>query len=584
MNNIEQEYATGRDRPHVTARAQRLQDLATRSFDVVIVGAGIYGATLACAAARSGLSVALIDKGDYGSGASANSMKILHGGLRYLQQMNLPRMRQSILARRDGLRSLPHLTSPTAFLAPTGPSLTRCRWAYEVAARLNDLISLGRNHGVPAALHLPRTRVLSAAEMKVLVPALQSEARHALLWHDVVVRNTERYTLAYVLSARESGAVTVNHVAALSLQTEQNRVTGVAVRDELGGASFTVKAALTVNTTSAWRHDWEAGDAPTREVPWVRSMNIIVRKQWFGPCGVGVTNGGRNFFFVPFRDATMIGTSNEPHTGSPDQRPVTHDDLARFIERINQVYPAVKLRVEDVSFVHAGVLPGRPGPTGVADPEPDDRTSILWGGPRGDRGNYLVVQGVKYTTAAYWADTIMPHVLRRLPRRPGRTSKPVRQPLYGAEAPVSAGDLQASASAFDWSISVDMAQTLWEHFGARAGEVIALARDARNLREGIPGTLLPKAAIVYAVIHEDAVHLDDVLSRRTDIGALGRPPPETCETVCGLMAALDGWDGVRCATEHRRVENHYAFLGLSAKRPPADCAPPSPPELTGNTT
>lgn len=563
MNNIDQEYATGRDRSGVTARAQRLQDLTTRSFDVLIVGAGIYGATLACAAARSGLSVALIDKGDYGSGASANSMKILHGGLRYLQQMNLPRMRQSILARRDGLRSLPYLTNPTAFLAPTGPSLTRCRWAYEVAARLNDLISLDRNHGVPSALHLPRTRVLSAAEMKARVPALQSEARHALLWHDVVIRNTERYTLAYVLSARESGAVTVNYVTALSLQTEQNRVTGVAVRDELGGDSFTVKAALTVNTTSAWRHDWEAGDAPSREVSWVRSMNIIVRKQWFGSCGVGVTNGGRNFFFVPFRDATMIGTSNEPHTGSPDQRPVTHDDLAGFIERINQVYPAVKLRVEDVSFVHAGVLPGRPGPTGVADPEPGDRTGVLWGGPHGDRENYVVVQGVKYTTAAYWADTIVRHVHRRLPRRPGRTSKPVQKPLYGAEASVSVGDFQASASALGWRMGAEMAQALWEHFGARAGEVLALTRDVLSLRDGIPGTLLPKAAIVYVVRYEDARHLDDVIFRRTDIGALGRPPSETCEVIGDIMAELGGWDVDRCAAEHRRVEDHFMFLGLT---------------------
>jgi glycerol-3-phosphate dehydrogenase len=382
-------------------------DLDSNVFDVLIVGAGIYGATLASAAARAGLSVALIDKGDYGEGASANSLKILHGGLRYLQSMNLPRMRESIWARRDGFRQLPHLVRPVPFIAPVGDKITRSRAAYKVAGFLNDLISFDRNDGLPPSHHIPRTRTISGDELKRLVPALAAHRKGALLWHDGLIDDTEQYTLSYVHSARDAGACIANYIKAEGLIIKDCRVTGVKAREAKGGEPFEIRAKITVNTTSAWRHDWTGlPESAQRKQNWVRAINVVTSRNWFGEYGVGLDNGSRNLFFAPWRGGTMIGTMYDPFQPPADNCRVSEGDLSRFVDEINAVYPDANFKPEDISLVHAGILPAKPTRNDQPSAECEDRT-FIW--PRGEKGNlpgYFVVQGVKYTTAAYWADIV----------------------------------------------------------------------------------------------------------------------------------------------------------------------------------
>ena len=382
--------------------------LKSQTFDLLIVGAGIYGATLAWTAARAGFSVALIDKGEYGEGASANSLKILHGGLRYLQQMNIPRMRESIWARRDGLRHLPHLVKPVPFLSPVGDKVTRSRLAYSVAGWMNDVISFDRNAGVPATHHIPRTRTISGDELKARVPALAAYRKGALLWHDGLIDDTEQYTLSYVFGARDAGACISNFIKAEGLMMKDKHVTGVKARDLKSGDVFNIEAKITVNTTSAWRHDWTGLPASAQQKQnWVRAINVVTKRNWFGEYGVGLDNGTRNLFFAPWRGGTMIGTMYDPFESPADNCRYTPDDLARFADEINDVYPEANFKVADISQVHVGILPAKPSRSGAPSTECEDRT-FIW--PRGEKGNlpgYVVVQGVKYTTAAYWSKFLL---------------------------------------------------------------------------------------------------------------------------------------------------------------------------------
>lgn len=482
----------------------RIDALADRQFDLLIIGAGIYGATLAYYAASAGLSVALIDKGDYGSGASANSLKILHGGLRYLQSLDLIRMRQSIRARRDAFINLPHLTRPATFVVPVGTSLTRSAAAYRVATGLNDVISFDRNRGVPASHYTPRGTVWSRNKLAHECPALKNYGG-ALVWSDGMIENTERYTLAYVLGAAGLGAVTMNYVKATGLLRSGERIIGARVKDVDEADEGEVKAALTINTAGLWM-DELCPEKTMRPGPrgWLRAWNIIAKKQWFGPYGVGLDGPvkvaatgeikRRNFFFAPWRGHTMIGTVYDPVDPARDQVGLASSDLERFTGEINQLFPAAELCPDDITYAHVGIQPAHEKSSGVFTAEPANRMSFI---DRRQLG-YLAVQGVKFTTAAVHMRELTLSLLDHL----GKPGQP------------------------------DQGENLYR----------------TPLPDDTPLDLLVK----QAVEHEQARHLDDILLRRTGIGSAGRPDSSVIERIGSYGAEKMGWDNNKASKEKHR--------------------------------
>jgi len=532
-------------------------------YDLLVIGAGIHGATLACRAARSGLQVALIDKSDFGAEASANSLKILHGGLRYLQQCNIARMRESICARRDGLVSLPHLARPASFIAPTGSSLKRSRAAYKAASLLNDLISADRNHDVPPSHRIPRTLVLSNRELSSLLPDSAIPGRGGMQWSDGLIENTERYTLSYVMSARESGATVMNYVRALSLLRSGNRIIGALARNE-DDTEFEIHARMVVNATGGWIADLLPVPAPDPlTAARVRAYNLVVNRQWFGPFGVGLDNQSRNFFFAPWRGGTMIGTEYKSFSGNADDCRIAPDEIAAFVNDVNQLYPSAKLIVDDVTYAHVGILPALLDRNGQLTASPSSQTRILDFKQSHDIEGFLAISGVKYTTAAHWAARLSEMILQRLGVHIATRNQ---QPLYGSERQINADTVLRDAETSGWTISPETAAWLSSSYGARSAEVIKIAADNPARQSLVPGTVVPTAAIVHAVTFEQARHLDDVILRRTDIGSFRHPGAQALQAVSDIMAKMGNWDDARHAEELRRVQAHYLRLGSSPTR------------------
>lgn len=538
--------------------------LADGEFDVLVVGAGIHGAAAAWTAARLRLRTALLDQGDFGGATSANSLKVIHGGLRYLQHGNVRRMRESILARREFLALAPHLVRPQAFLMPTAPRGIRSRPALRVALAINDFVSLDRNQGLDDAHRLPGGRVLGAAEARAILPGLAPErVTGAALWHDALAENTERLTLSFALSAEASGATIANYTRACALRVEGGAVRGIEAEDAATGETLEVRARTVINAAGPWIERPWTGLTP--RFPLVGAWNVVVRRPIFGAYGVGlestqehrdrdalVQRGKRNLFFVPWRGGTMIGTVYEPFAGDPAEYRPSRRAVQAFLDEINRVYPPAALGMDDVTFVQVGV---QPAPEAVTEgsPEPDKHSEVIDAGSRGGPRGMFSIKGVKYTTG--------PGVGRRAARLAARSlgrmdAPPDELSLYGGEHVVTAEDVAEWAASRRLKLTAAAAKRLATQYGTRAEYVLDLAcEDQAQPVPGLPDALL--AEVRHALRFEHALRLADIFLRRTEWGSFSRPPPEAVRAVCDTMAKPLGWSAQQVEREERALLREY---------------------------
>jgi glycerol-3-phosphate dehydrogenase len=475
--------------------------LTAAEWDVVVVGGGIHGAAVAWDAAQRGLSVALVEREDFGAGASWNSLKTIHGGLRHLQRLDLASLRESARERNTLLRIAPQLVRPLRFLVPCRGHGATGREALALGLFLNDRLTRGRNRGLAEEQQIADARSVGAKEALALVPGLEARGlTGAALWHDAQAVSTERLLVGFVHAAAEAGALIANHAEALELLRSGSRVAGVAVRDTLGGRTLEVRARIVLNAAGPWADELVSRGGPRRApVPLLRARNLVLRRAPVVPFAVGARSEGRYLFLVPWLGHSIVGTSYEP-AGSPPSDPLA------FLDEVARAFPWAGLARADVALVHEGLVPGTGGPHGLVtrsrlvDHEQEDGIAGL-----------VSLQGVKYTTARALAERALDHVTRRL----GRTAGPCRtaaEPLRGARF--------------------------------LAGPLEARAREA--------------------VRDEMALSLADAVLRRLDLGSAGPPSGAELGVVSRVMAAELGWDPARQRAEREALAAFYARRGAAA--------------------
>ena len=227
---------------------RNLDKLANQTFDILVIGGGIHGAVAAWDASLRGLSVALVERGDFGSATSQNSLKIIHGGLRYLQDVNLSRVRTMAKERTIWMKIAPHLVHPLTCLTPTRQKLSRNRLALGMALTANDLVSFDRNLKADLGKRLPKGKLISQKEFADLLPGYDiSTSTGAAIWHDAQIHNSERLLLEFIISAITAGAEAANYVEATGFLTNGEHVEGIQARDLQTGQSFEIHSRLVLN-------------------------------------------------------------------------------------------------------------------------------------------------------------------------------------------------------------------------------------------------------------------------------------------------------------------------------------------------
>jgi glycerol-3-phosphate dehydrogenase len=539
--------------------------LPTASYDLVVVGGGIYGACAAWEGALRGLRVALIEAGDFGGATSGNSLRTLHGGLRHLQRLDLKRMRESIRERREWLRLAPHLARPMRFVLPTHGQGLRGPWVMRTALWLNDVVSADRNRGVRADRRLPRGALLSEAAARAALPGIELEGCNgAAAWHDAVCLDTERLLLSVVSAAAAAGAVVVNYVRATGLLARHSRIRGVRARDELSGREMELRARFVINATGPWVEDWLPAGAGRPKAPLFRAsraFNLLTRPLPFRD-GVGLTvrahgRSDTTYFILPWNGHSLIGTRHlrcDPGIRSTD---VMREEVLAFVGDLNTVLGSHRLTAADVHGVFAGLLPEEEDHSGAEvalerDPQVIDHE------PAGLRG-LLSVVGVKWTIAPAVAARAVARVCRQL----GAREELVRRPRKLAPMTSACFEGPHGIPPLDPAVAAHLEQC----YGAAHRHVLALMATEPALAARIVADLpVVLAQVAYAARAEMAVRLADVVMRRTPL-YLSRALDRSALTACAATLARE----LRWSTKESGAQLDETTRELAAFRGPLMC-------------
>jgi len=556
-----------------------LKALSSDSYDVLVIGGGIYGACLAWEAVLRGLSVALLEKRDFGSATSSNSLKIIHGGLRYLQHADFKRMRESIRERTTLMRIAPHLVHPLPILIPTYGRGANGKGALFLAMLLNDLISYDRNNLRDPGKYIPRGRIIARRDVLQLVDGVCPEnLTGAAIFVDAQVYNSERLVLSFLHSAAKAGAEVANYVSVTGFLRHGDSVTGVIAKDELTGDSFEVRSKMVVNATGPWVdsiHGLLKGQWPSR-LPLAKAFNIVTRpllpthalgvfsRRTYRDADAVVRKGGRFIFITPWRNYSLIGTAYLPYDENPDQCTVTEEELQNFLDEINEAYPSAELKIEDVLLVQAGLLPCASISHHRKECQLLKQYQILDHRKEGVKGLISVI-GVKYTTARHVAEKVVDRIFESWGRIPP-VAKSSSTPLYGGGIDnfnaFLDGEIRKQGPVFG---EAEVRRLIYNYGSAYQDVLWHVDGGSEGVRTRDDLCLL-KAEVLHGIDQEMAQTLSDVVFRRTEIGSAGYPWKSTLERSAQIMGLALGWSSERCQQELREVTATFTRSHAAMRR------------------
>lgn len=550
-----------------------LKRLSGETFDLLLIGGGVNGLATAWDAALRGLKVALVEKGDFGAETSSATLKIVHGGLRYLQHLDFIRSRESIRERSALLRIAPHLVKPFPFFIPTYGHLMKGKEFMTTGLIMNEVVSFDRNFRIrDPARKIPCGRVVSRTECLELFPGVKPEGlTGGVVFYDAQMHNSERLTLAFALSAAEKGAAVANYVQAVRLIRQGDRILGARVKDRMGDGEFDVRAAVVANMTGPWS-DITLGliDRPDPERRVLRSKGIqIVTPPLTSGMGLAVASkyrdpdalfsrGARHWFITPWRGVSLVGTTDTVYEGDPDEFRITAQDISDFVAEINDALPSAQLKPEQVPFAFGGLRPVteknlETGSQVSRKYEINDHEKDF-----GVKGLITII-GVKYTTCRLLAQRVVNAVLRKL-ERSAPACITAGTPLAGGDIPQFEPFEEEAVHQAPAGVGGDVMRHLARSYGSSYPAVVDLVTSDAKLGALVPGSKeVLKAEIVHAVRQECALHLADAVFRRTDLGTLGHPGRAALETCADLMGVELGWDAAAKQREIEAVEKRYQF-------------------------
>ena len=549
-----------------------LADINGRSFELVVIGGGMAGAGIARDAALRGYRTLLLERKDFAFGTTSRSSKLIHGGLRYLELFDVGLVRESLRERERLARLAPHLVRPLPFLVPVYRGAKRGMLMIRVGMKLYDLLTPGKR--------TEHYRTISRDETVRLERFLDpTDLRGSGYYFDDLLLLPERLCLENVLSAQRWGAAIYNYAEVVGIESREPRAEsggwGIEARSALDGSVARVMARVVVNAAGPWADQVRrlAGvDGGARCVRTTKGIHLLLPRITDHAVYIAAKRDDRMFFVIPWQQFTLVGTTDTDFSGDLDRLAATHEEAHYLMQETRRVFPAARMRDEDIYYTYAGVRP-----LSVEEGKSASAVSrahkVIAEGPA---GSFLSITGTKLTCFRSLAEEAVDQVGRLLNRvKPCRTHRPALDGSDGDETI----EVRLWADIPDLGhrsgLEPAQVQNLLNTYGRRYPTVLAVAGRAPEMKERLC-TQNPdiRAQLVYAVEHERTETLADFMLRRTGIGTSPCLGKDCCEPIARGMADLKGWDRQRTDREIHQYLDEIA-LGQQFRESGPEGVPPA---------
>ena len=555
-----------------------LKKFTQHTFDLLIVGGGIYGACAAWEAASRRLSVALVEKWDFGHASSANHLKMVHGGIRYLQHADIKRIRESSYERSAMLRIAPHLVEPLPIMIPTYGHGKKGKEILGAGMACYDLVTCDRNRGIedpsrriPNGSFVPREQALDE------IPGLDRDGlTGAAVFNDGQVYSPPRLTISFIRSAIGAGALAANYIALEDISISAGRVIGAKLLDSLTGESLNISCKNILLTTGGWTQQLlettaglslQPGPVFSRDLAFVINRPLVQRYGFACPlqtkdADAVLDRGGRHLFVAPWRNCTLVGVWHEVYREKPEYVSTTVDELKSFLAEVNAAHPDFSLSLDDISMVLTGLtLFGEEGDQAIGKMSFGKRSMLVDHQVRDQIDGLVSLIGVRATTARGMAQKAVEMIAAKnnIALNPSMTA---RIPIFGGDIKNSSLLLQLIVSRFADRVTPEALYALSRNYGSEYERVMRYAQEQPELLQPLGSSNVLGAEVVHAVKEEMSVKLADVVFRRTDLGTTGDVSEEALHACGRLMADVLGWDEAALEKEQAEVRKHLEKKGF----------------------
>ncbi|YAI81328.1 MAG: glycerol-3-phosphate dehydrogenase [cyanobacterium endosymbiont of Rhopalodia sterrenbergii] len=532
-------------------------EIQQTTYDLIVIGGGVNGAGVARDAALRGLKTILIEKGDFACGTSSWSTRLIHGGLRYLEYFEFPLVRESLREREILLHTAPHLVKPLLLTIPIYRDRSRPYWKIWAGMILYDIFSADKT--------LPPHRMLPPAQFKQLFPAIDSDGlAGGAQYYDGQVTYAERLCLENILSAKAAGATVLSYVQVTHLHRQGNKITSLTCKDYWTDQEFIVNGhdkSIVINTAGPWvdnvcrlgiKDSKEAPIGKTKKIGGTKGSHIVVKPFVGAPntsLYVEAKSDGRPFFIVPWDGMYLIGTTDQPFTGNLDQLKADDDEIDYLLRETNNIIPNARLSRKDIKFTYSGVRP-LPNAEGKK-PGSITRKHILFDHTKEGVTNLISLIGGKLTTYRQVGEEMVDIVFKRQ-GKPVPPCPTANKSLPGSILP---GDprVQQVLTEYRDRVSNQTIDHLFSMYGSKTLDILALT----DLEPDLAAVIVPelpdiKAQIVYAVRHELAYTLVDIMRRRTTLAMHSDYGIDLLPSLTETLSRHCGWDENKCSQEQER--------------------------------
>ncbi len=551
---------------------RNLSALSNKEYDIIIIGAGAFGSCASWEAASRGLSVALVERGDFCHATSANHLKVVHGGIRYLQHADLYRVRESCKERTALLRIAPHLVQPLPIVMPTYGHGIEGKEILRAGVLLYDLITFERNRGFRDPERcIPWGRLISRGNCLELFPGLnKKDLTGAGIFYDGQFYNPPRLALAFLRSAAIAGADIGNYLEVASFLRKVDRIFGVKVRDVLTGDLFEIRGKIVINASGPWAPSLLKNGACLQLNPtpyFSRDLGFVVSRKLTDKYALAcqiktmdpdalLSRKGRHIFLVPWREYTLIGVWHLVHHKGPDEFTVTEKELQKYLDEINSAYPALSLTLDDISVVNAGLTLFGENPSAATDLSFGKRSLLIDHAKEHHVEGLITLIGVRATTARGMAEKAISLVSKKLGKKLPN-SKTAKTQIHGGKIEYFKDFLHSAIKEHSSTLSADVVRSLVYNYGSEYRGVLKYKDENPSWADSVNNSKTIKAQIIYGVRNEMAQKLGDIIFRRTDLGTGAHPGEQALQTCAQLMGKELGWNEERKKMELTEVMDSF---------------------------